>query len=312
MYILYLLAGFILLYFGAELLVKGSSAIALQFGVKKIVIGLTIVSIGTSLPEFVVSLFAALDRVDDVSVGNIVGSNLANILLVLGLATLIRPIHIKKRIVLIEMPVLIAISVLFVFFCRDQRLIPLESGILLCLFLIYLVFIISNSKIRTELVETEDLPVQRHSLAVNLIMTVVGIFGLIIGGQLTIRGAVDLARVFQVPEVVIGLTIVAVGTSLPELFTSVIAAIRGEDEISIGNVIGSNLFNVAFILGFVPLIYPLRISPSIVRVDNWLMLAATLLLGIFTLFTNRISRWMGFSLVSGYIIFLLNLIFHFI
>lgn len=312
MYILYLLAGFILLYFGAELLVKGSSAIALQFGVKKIVIGLTIVSIGTSLPEFVVSLFAALDKVDDVSVGNIVGSNLANILLVLGLATLIRPIHIKKRIVLLEMPVLIAISVLFVIFCRDQHLKPLESAILLCLFLIYMVFIISNSKIRTELVETESLPVQHHPLAVNLIMTVVGIIGLIIGGQLTIRGAVDLARVFQVPEVVIGLTIVAVGTSLPELFTSVVAAVRGEDEISIGNVIGSNLFNVAFILGFVPLIYPLRISPSIVRVDNWLMLAATLLLGIFTLFSNRISRWMGFILVSGYIVFILNLIFHFI
>jgi len=315
MFLVLLGGGFIFLYIGAELLVKSSSAIAVQHGVKKIVVGLTIVAMGTSLPEFVVSLVAALDRVDDVSIGNIVGSNIANILLILGLSALIHPIKIRRRIVILEMPVLIIITLLFIVFCWDQRLTPLEAGGQLVLFLIYMAYIISNRKIQKELELEQDLTPESKPLWVNIVLIILGLAGLILGGRLTVRGAVELARLLNISEVVIGLTVVAIGTSLPELFTSIVAALRGEDEISIGNIIGSNLFNIAFILGIVPLISPLRVAYSIVRFDNWLMLAATLLLGLFTLVSYRdknimyLRRWMALIFVGTYIFFILNLVF---
>lgn len=313
--IVYLGLGFICLYLGAELLVKSSSAIAVQHGVKKIVVGLTIVAMGTSLPEFVVSLVAALDKVDDVSVGNIVGSNLANILLILGLAALIHPIKVRRRIVILEMPVLTLITILFILFCWDLRITPIEAGIMLLLFLIYMTYIISNRKIQEELELDQDIPTKTKPLWVNIFLIILGLAGLIIGGRLTVRGAVGLARLFNIPEVVIGLTVVAVGTSLPELFTSIVAALRGEDEISIGNIIGSNLFNVAFILGIVPLIYPLRVAYSVAHFDNWLMLAATLLLGLFALLSYRdksvmyLRRWMALIFLATYIFFILHLVY---
>ena len=148
MYLLYFLSGFILLYYGADFLVRGSSSIAVSFGVKKIVVGLTIVALGTSMPEFVVSLFAAVKKVDDVSIGNIVGSNMANILLVLGLASVIRPIKVKKRIFLLELPVLLLITLMFVLFCMDGTLKGYEGALMLIVFVVYMTFIIANRKVR--------------------------------------------------------------------------------------------------------------------------------------------------------------------
>lgn len=318
MFLIFLILGFTLLYYGAEFLVRGASAIAIAKGVKKIVIGLTIVAMGTSLPEFVVSLMAAIDKVDDVSVGNIVGSNIANILLVLGLAALIRPIKVRKRIVIFEMPVLSFFTIIFITFCLDLRLNCLEGIVLLTLFIVYLGYILSNRKISSLLAPEAEIAEDRRTLWYNVALILLGLIGLIGGGRLTVRGAVELARLFHIPEVVIGLTVVAVGTSLPELFTSIIAIIKGEDEISIGNIIGSNLFNIALILGVVPLIYPLRINPSLVHFDNWLMLGATLLLGFFTIISYhdknvmRIKRWMGGIMLAGYLFFILNLIYKFV
>jgi len=311
MFILYFLLGFILLYYGADFLVRGSSSIAVSMGVKKIVIGLTIVAMGTSLPEFVVSLFAALEKVDGVSIGNIVGSNLANILLILGLASVIHPIGVRRRIFILELPVLLLITLLFIIFCRNGLLSGLEGSIMLVIFLTYMIFIIANRKVR-EYLEVGIVPVEKGHLRRNALLIILGIAGLIVGGQLTVKGAIGLARFFGISELVIGLTVVAVGTSLPELFTSIVAVIKKEDEISIGNIIGSNMFNTAFVLGLVPLIRPLTIDAKVIHFDNFLMFGVTLLLSGFLIIERRLTRRAGIILLVLYIFFILNLVFHFI
>lgn len=311
MYVLYFLAGFVLLYYGADFLVRGASTIAVSFGVKKIVVGLTLVALGTSMPEFVVSLFAAIENIDGVSVGNIVGSNLANILLVLGLASVVRPIAAKRRIFLLELPVLLVITILFVLFCQNGLLNGSEGGIMLLVFIVYMVYIIANRKIR-EGADIELIPMENGHLLKNSVLSVLGIIGLVIGGQLTVRGATGLARAFGISEVVIGLTVVAIGTSLPELFTSLVAVIKREDEISIGNIIGSNLFNTAFVLGIVPMIRPLMIDAGVIRFENILMLFVTVILAVFLFIGRRLSRPEGIVLLLLYLFFIANILFKFI
>jgi len=311
MFILYFLLGFILLYYGANFLVRGSSSIAVSMGVKKIVIGLTIVAMGTSLPEFVVSLFAAIEKVDGVSVGNIVGSNLANILLILGLASVIHPIGVKRRIFFIELPVLLLLTLLFIIFCRNGLLNGLEGIIMFVIFLTYMIFIIANRKVR-EYMDVGIVPAEKGNLRKNALLIILGIAGLIVGGQLTVKGAIGLARLFGISELVIGLSVVAIGTSLPELFTSVVAVIKKEDEISIGNIIGSNMFNTAFVLGLVPLIRPLTIDAKVIHFDNFFMFGVILLLSGFLFIERKLTRKSGIISLVLYIFFILNLIFHFI
>lgn len=311
MYIIYLIIGLLLLYYGAEWLVRGSSSIAYSFGMKKMVVGLTIVAMGTSMPEFVVSLNGALTGNDSVSVGNIVGSNLANILLVLGLACVINPISARKRTIFVDMPFLILITVLFIIFCHDGILDGRDSIIMLILFLGYMAYQIVDR--RDKNISDADLPkvVEGHLLK-NTLLSISGIVGLILGGNLTVKGAVDLAQILGVSNLIIGLTVVAIGTSLPELFTSVVAAVRHEHEISIGNVIGSNLFNIAFVLGAVPLIKPMKISPSVIAFDNWFMLGITVLLSLIVLVRKKITRFEGTVFLLLYLFFVLNLIYNFV
>jgi cation:H+ antiporter len=311
MYLLYFLAGFILLYYGADFLVRGSSSIAASLGVKKIVVGLTIVALGTSMPEFVVSFFAAVKKVDDVSIGNIVGSNLANILLVLGLASVIRPIKVKRRIFILELPVLLLITLMFVLFCMDGTLKGYEGALMLVVFVGYMTFIIANRKVRNS-ADIDLAPMEKGHVIRNTFLTVLGLLGLVIGGQLTIRGAIGLARAVGISELVIGLTIVALGTSLPELFTSVVAVLKKEDEISIGNIIGSNLFNTAFVLGIVPMIYSLKIDAHVIRFENVLMLCVTVMFAVFLFIGRSLSRFEGVILLLLYVLFILNLVFNFI
>jgi len=311
MYLLYFLAGFILLYYGADFLVRGSSSIAASLGVKKIVVGLTIVALGTSMPEFVVSFFAAVKKVDDVSVGNIVGSNLANILLVLGLSSVIRPIKVKRRVFILELPVLLLITVMFVLFCMDGALEGYEGALMLIVFVVYMTFIIANRRVRYS-ADIDLIPMEKGHIIRNTFFTVLGLLGLVIGGQLTVRGAIGLARAVGISELVIGLTIVALGTSLPELFTSVVAVIKKEDEISIGNIIGSNLFNTAFVLGIVPMIYSLKIDAHVIRFENILLLCITILFAVFLFIGRSLSRFEGVILLLLYVLFILNLGFNFI
>jgi len=209
------------------------------------------------------------------------------------------------------MPFLILITVLFIIFCYDGMLTAKDSTILLVLFLGYMVYQIVNSKDKS--VNQNDIKeMEKGRLIKNSIYSILGIIGLVLGGNFTVKGAVELAQILGVSNLIIGLTVVAIGTSLPELFTSVIAAIKGEHEISIGNVIGSNLFNIAFVLGVVPLIAPMKISAKVIAFDNWFMLGITILLGIFVFIRKEISRWQGVVLLLLYMFFILNLIFNFI
>ncbi len=311
MYILYLILGLILLYYGAEFLVRGSSSIAVSFGVNKMVIGLTVVALGTSMPEFVVSLTGAITGSDGVSVGNIVGSNMANILLVLGITGFIGPIKAEKRTIKLDMPVLLLITLLFIFFCYDGLLTGYESIVLLFVFMIYMVYIIKNSRERSgEKKESSD--PKSKKLTKNIMLSLVGIIGLVLGGKYTVQGGVEMGRLFGISDYVIGLTVIALGTSLPELFTSVVAALKHEHEISIGNIIGSNMFNTAFVLGIVPIISPLKISEKIIGFDNWLMLGVTILLGVCTYSGKRLSRGESALFLVIYVLFILNIIFNFI
>ncbi len=311
MFIIYLIIGLALLYYGAEFLVRGSSSIAFSFGMKKMVVGLTIVALGTSMPEFVVSLNGTLTGNDSVSVGNIVGSNLANILLVLGLTCVINPVTARRRTIYFDMPFLILISALFILLCYDGILTGIDSFIMLILFLSYMTYQLVNRKDKT--ISQEELDsLEKGHVGKNLIFSTLGLIGLISGGNLTVKGAVDLAQILGVSNLIIGLTVVAIGTSLPELFTSVIAAIRHEHEISIGNVIGSNLFNISFVLGVVPMISPMTISPDVIAFDNWFMLGITILLGTIVFIKKGISRLTGVLFLGLYLFFILNLIYNFI
>ncbi len=311
MYILYLILGLILLYYGAEFLVRGSSSIAVSFGVNKMVIGLTVVALGTSMPEFVVSLTGAITGSDGVSVGNIVGSNMANILLVLGITGFIGPIKAEKRTIKLDMPVLLLITLLFIFFCYDGLLTGYESIMLLFVFMIYMLYIIKNSReISGEKKEASD--PKSNKLTKNIMLSLVGIIGLVLGGKYTVQGGVEMGQLLGISDYVIGLTVIALGTSLPELFTSVVAALKHEHEISIGNIIGSNMFNTAFVLGIVPIISPLKISEKIIGFDNWLMLGVTILLGICTYSGKRLSRGESALFLLIYALFILNIIFNFI
>lgn len=311
MYIVYFLTGFVLLYYGANFLVNGSSSIAVSFGVKKIVVGLTLVALGTSMPEFVVSLFSAIEKVDNISVGNIIGSNLANVLLVLGISSVIRPIKAKRRIFILDFPVLLVITAIFIIFCYNGRLVFYEGAILLTLFIAYMSYIIVNRKVQEEnVVEIKN--IERGNISKNLALSFLGLGGLVIGGNLTVRGAIGLARAFGISELIIGLTIVALGTSLPELFTSVIAVVKKEDEISIGNIIGSNLFNTAFVLGTIPMIYSLKIDTSVIKFENPFMMVVTILLFVFLFIGKKLSRIEGVFLLILYVLFILNLGFRLI
>jgi len=235
---------------------------------------------------------------------------MANILLVLGLASVIRPISVKRRVFILELPVLLLITIMFVLFCMDGKLTGVDGAIMLIVFMAYMSFIIVNRKVR-ETADIDFVPMETGHLIKNTFFTIIGIIGLVVGGQLTVRGAIGLARTFGISDVIIGLTVVAIGTSLPELFTSVVAVIKKEDEISIGNIIGSNLFNTAFVLGIVPMIHTLTIDPGIIRFENMLMLFVTVLFSVFLFIGRSLSRLEGVFLLLIYGFFISNLVFNF-
>ena len=290
-----LIAGFLLLIKGADFLVDGSSSLASRLKVSQIVIGLTVVAFGTSTPELIVNIFAAITGSSDVGFGNIVGSNIINILLILGIAALISPLQTQKNTVWKEIPfALLGALVLFVL-CNDNffgtlpNMISFGDGVILFFFfIIFIVYVFAISKVNTEsTVEVKDL-----STIKTISYIIVGIIGLFIGGKLIVDNAVIIAVNFGLSQRVIGLTIVAFGTSLPELFTSAVAATKGKADIAVGNVVGSNIFNVFFVLAITAIINPVSFKPAM-NVDLIIMSAASLLL-FFTMFTGenrKLDRW---------------------
>ncbi|MEA3392379.1 MAG: calcium/sodium antiporter [Candidatus Marinimicrobia bacterium] len=298
--ILILIAGTVLLYFGAHFLVKGSANIARILGVKPLIVGLTIVAFGTSMPEFTVSMFGVLKGVSDLSVGNIIGSNVANIGLILGVAGLIAPITLKYHHIRQQLLILLIGSLFFCIMAFDG--ISRWEGILfLVIIAAYVIYLIRSSR---EDEVKDELPKADNSIVRNILYTVGGIIGLVFASRAIIEGATDIAVYFGISHMVIGMTIVALGTSLPELAASIMAQVKHESDISIGNVIGSNMFNMFFVGGGAATVRGLDINVSIFTFEVPYMLLFTFLLFPIIFFSKGIKRSHAFVLLSLYILFI--------
>ncbi len=311
-YILFII-GFLILIKGADLLVDGAASIAKKLKISSIVIGLTIVAFGTSAPEFIVNIYASAQGNSEIAIGNILGSNIANILLILGISAIIYPITAKKNTVLKEIPLSLLAAIVLGLMANDHIIDGTEfSGItridgliLISFFIIFLYYTFGITKSDEDIVE-EEIKVMSYSKAILFI--ILGLTGLVIGGKWIVDGAVKIAELFHISQSLIGLTVVAVGTSLPELATSAVAAYKKQSDIAIGNVVGSNIFNIFWILGASAIIRPLPFTTgSNVDVAMTIFASIVLFLVMFTDKKRVIKRWQGVFMVtvySGYIIYL--------
>ena len=298
--------GLLALIAGARLLVRGASKLALSFGVSPLVIGLTIVAMGTSAPEVAVSVGAALDGRTDLAVGNVVGSNIFNVLFILGLSALIAPLTVNAQLIRQEVPIMIGASLLLIVLAADGRLGMLESVLLLALLVAYTAFLIVQS--RRESAATRDeyaeaLPPDRawdRHWSIQVLLILAGLVLLVFGAKWLVDAAIAFARAAGVSELVIALTIVAAGTSMPEVATSVTAALKGERDIAVGNVVGSNVFNILGCLGASGLVGGgLPVPAAALAFDLWVMLAAAFACLPVFMTSREIARWEG-GLFIGY------------
>ena len=310
-----LISGLIILIACGEFLVKGAVNLALKLNIPPMIIGLTVVSIGTSAPELFASLKAAGIGAADISVGNVIGSNIANLGLVLGLTTLIFPVAVKRSLLWYEWIVLILVSTLFVLFSIDGQLSKLDGIIFILLLIAYISFLVittirKNKKdSEKELLETNEIPKVPKPWAWIVLYIIIGFVGLYFGAEWLIAGAIGIAKSFDISEFVIGVTVVAFGTSVPELATSAIAAFKKESDISIGNLIGSNIFNILGVLGVTSIVHPLGINESLMKSDFFWMMGVALILFPMIYFSNKISRVSGLILLGGYIVYVSLLLF---
>lgn len=292
-----IIGGFIILTFGAEALVRGSCAIALRLGIAPLIIGLTIVAFGTSAPELAVSIKAALAGNSAIALGNVVGSNIVNIGLILAVTALIRPITVHSQMVKRDIPIMIAASTLMWFLLLDGVVSFIDGAILFSSLAGYLVFSYLSAKNNPEELDVDITP---QNPGISIAFIIVGIAMLVGGGIIFVNGAVDLAKQFGISEVIIGLTIVAIGTSMPELVTSVMAALKGQSDIAIGNVVGSNIFNLLGILGATALIQPVS-ADGFNEIDFVAMLIFAFMVLPFAWSGLRIGRREGAILLAGYV-----------
>jgi cation:H+ antiporter len=304
---LYLIAGLILLLAGGEFLVRGGVSLAGHFKISALVVGVTVVSFGTSAPELVVSLDAALSGHPDISLGNVVGSNISNIGLVLALTILITPYFVNTKSVVRDWAVMIVISIMLTVFLYTGRTLSRLEGIIMLLLLAVFVFgTLKHS--RMELRKGNGSPPEiKYSKVVSVLMIILSSIALVLGADFLVKGASEIARSFNISERVISVSVIALGTSLPELATSAVAAARKQNEISLGNIIGSNIFNILAILGITSTISPISIQDTgVLSFDLWYMLGISILLMllILPLKGSHLGRWKGAVLVMSYILFL--------
>ena len=314
--IILIIIGFILLIKGADYLVEGSSNIAKKFHIPEIIIGLTIVSIGTSMPELFVSITSALEGYSDMAIGNVIGSNVCNLLLILGLSAVIRPVRFQRETRLIEIPMCLIFTFIFMFFCNSSGGISrVEACILLLLFIGFIIYtIIMGLKGEAFDQEAEEKGkknkkvVVKTSMVKNIIYVLVGIVALKFGGDFVVDNAVSIANRFNISEKIISLTILAIGTSLPELVTSVTAAFKGNSDIAIGNIIGSNIFNMLFIIGISALIQPIVYNLTY-NIDMLVLILGTMILFLFPIIPpkNEMCRKNGIVYLGLYVLYLIIL-----
>lgn len=312
---LILIIGFILLIKGADIFVDGAAKIAKKFGIPSIIVGLTIVSLGTSAPELSVSLIASFEGNNGITIGNVLGSNIFNTLMVLGVTAIIMPIVIKKNSVIKDYIINIVVSIVLlvltfgrVLLNKEAALTRISGIILLILCIIYTLYLIKSAKSRKEEDSEEEEDIKILSCIIKIIL---GIIGIIAGGNLVVSSASDIAYSFGLSDKLVGLTIVAVGTSLPELVTTMIASIKGENDIAIGNVLGSNIFNILLILGVSSSINAIPISSSLL-IDILFLIVISIILGIFMFKGKKdklkLDKLEGLILVLLYIVYMVYII----
>jgi len=310
-----LLIGFVFLIKGADLLVEGASSVAKRLGISALVIGLTIVAFGTSAPELIVNIFASIQGNTDIAIGNILGSNIANILLILGISAVIYPLAVKKGTVWKEIPLSLLAVVVVALMANDKfidggvfsGLTRIDGFILISFFIIFLYYTFGISKVQSE--DKVENVIKQSSLPISLFKIIAGLIGLTLGGKWIVDSAVTIASNFGVSQALIGLTIVAVGTSLPELATSAVAAFKKDTDIAIGNVVGSNIFNIFWILGASAIISPLPFSAILIR-DVIMTLVATFALFMFMFIGKKqiLERWQGACFILAYVIYIVVIV----
>ena len=292
--------GFVLLVKGADWFVEGASKVAEKFGIPQLVIGLTIVAIGTSLPEAAVSVSAALKGSAEITIGNIVGSNIMNVLLILGITSVIKPIAVQKSTVRYELPFVIAVSALLMGIGYTDRVVGRTDGLILWgLLLCYMVYLLRMAKKGNDTSdeaadESKPMPVWKM-----IVLIIVGAVMIVIGSDVAVDAATALARIFGMSERLIGLTIVAFGTSLPELVTSATAALKGKADIAVGNIVGSNIFNILFVVGTSALITPVAYAANFF-VDSIVCIATVVLLWVLVVKNKRLGRMGGVCMLACY------------
>ncbi|KHE93670.1 MAG: calcium/sodium antiporter [Candidatus Scalindua rubra] len=328
-------------YFGAEWLVKGSSKLSRDLGIKPIVIGLTVVAFGTSSPEFAVSLTAAIKGSNDIAIGNIIGSNIANIGLILGIAAIVLPLEVEKVIMKRELPLMIGISAGLYLMAIDRKIGFIDGLLLFAGIILYIGYQIHNTlnykkETRNSTGNTEDVPARassvnssclqadssipddkadrpestneegqtRRHLLFNIVYIVIGLACLLVGSHILVKSAIFIAGSFGISEMVIGMTVVAFGTSVPEMATSVVSALRKEADICVGNVVGSNIFNILMVLGPVALVRPLNVARETLFFEFPVMLLFSIALIPMIRGNMRVNRLEGIVLVSGYFAFI--------
>ncbi|WP_028240256.1 calcium/sodium antiporter [Stutzerimonas azotifigens] len=306
----YLIAGLVLLVAGAEVLVRGAARLAAQFGIPPLIIGLTVVAFGTSAPETAVSVQASLAGSGDIAIGNVIGSNIANVLLILGATALIAPLVVSRQLIRLDVPIMIGASLVTYALALNGTLSRLDGALLFAGVLAYTLFLIVSSRKEKAAADDEfaeeygvEQAAKPYAWLINAVLVIAGLVLLVLGSDFLVEGAVSLARALGLSELVIGLTVIAVGTSLPELATSVMAAIRGERDIAVGNIVGSNIFNLLCVLGLAALVspQPIPVAANALAFDFPVMIAVAIAcLPIF--FTGySIARWEGLLFVAYYV-----------
>jgi cation:H+ antiporter len=316
----WLILGLVTLIVAGEFLVRGAIGIAKRFHISTLVIGMTIISFGTSVPELLVCLDAAMSGHPEIAIGNVVGSNIANIALVLGLTVLILPIVVDRNSKRIDWPMMMLATSLFAIFAWDGEIQRYEGIILFVILVAFTYWLISNSRKKTkkELVaatikaqhdgEDEEIAKVKDKPIISISFLLIGLVGLFFGAHWLVDGAIDIAKYYGMEERIIAVTVVAFGTSVPELITSVMAALKGETDISIGNLIGSNLFNIMAVIGLTAIVKPIGVSDAIINSDMWWMIAIAVGLLPLMIIGKRIGRFKGTLLLGTYIAYITILV----
>ena len=309
---LLLIIGFVLLVKGADFFVEGSSTIAKYLKIPSIIIGLTIVAMGTSAPEAAVSTIAGINGSNDIAVSNVLGSNIFNLLVVVGVSAIIKPINIQNQIIRKEYPFMLMSTIVLIVMSFDvvignnvDNMITRSEAIILLIFMCVFMYSIVSSALQSRKINSSDEAVKpKYGIPLSIVFTLGGLAGIIIGGQFVVDSAEKIALGVGMSETLVGLTIVAIGTSLPELVTSIVAARKGESDIAIGNVVGSNIFNILFVLAVSAVITPMGVN-VLCLTDMLILVAASLFAYAFCITKNKVSRLEGIILTATYVAYLI-------